>query len=217
MKRGEELPPKTCDNPVAHEYELGHLAGLDGYAGDRARRRAHARRLRQRRSTRRGARHLTSRMRRDERDFADALNGGVALTSPGRVASFPAPFGLWDLNGAAAAYRPVWYRHRRPGCARVAAPRTVPQSRVRPVGRSKWCGSRVARRNRRVIPPGVPFSTDDRRRRRRSARRSGRRDDRRRRRGRPAVPAVHRRGQELRHRQQGADRDARRAAVARSA
>jgi thiol:disulfide interchange protein DsbC len=30
MKRGEELPPKTCDNPVAHEYELGHLAGLSG-------------------------------------------------------------------------------------------------------------------------------------------------------------------------------------------
>jgi thiol:disulfide interchange protein DsbC len=30
MKRGEELPPKTCDNPVAREYELGHLAGLQG-------------------------------------------------------------------------------------------------------------------------------------------------------------------------------------------
>jgi thiol:disulfide interchange protein DsbC len=30
MKRGEELPPKTCDNPVAQEYELGHLAGLSG-------------------------------------------------------------------------------------------------------------------------------------------------------------------------------------------
>ncbi len=30
MKRGEELPPKTCENPVAHEYELGHLAGLTG-------------------------------------------------------------------------------------------------------------------------------------------------------------------------------------------
>jgi thiol:disulfide interchange protein DsbC len=30
MKRGEELPPKTCDNPVAQEYELGHLAGLTG-------------------------------------------------------------------------------------------------------------------------------------------------------------------------------------------
>jgi thiol:disulfide interchange protein DsbC len=30
MKRGEELPPKTCENPVAHEYELGHLAGLSG-------------------------------------------------------------------------------------------------------------------------------------------------------------------------------------------
>jgi thiol:disulfide interchange protein DsbC len=30
MKRGEELPPKTCDNPVAHEYELGQLAGLTG-------------------------------------------------------------------------------------------------------------------------------------------------------------------------------------------
>lgn len=30
MKRGEELPPKKCDNPVAHEYELGHLAGLTG-------------------------------------------------------------------------------------------------------------------------------------------------------------------------------------------
>jgi thiol:disulfide interchange protein DsbC len=30
MKRGEELPAKTCDNPVAHEYELGHLAGLTG-------------------------------------------------------------------------------------------------------------------------------------------------------------------------------------------
>jgi thiol:disulfide interchange protein DsbC len=30
MKRGEELPPKTCDNPVAREYELGHLAGLKG-------------------------------------------------------------------------------------------------------------------------------------------------------------------------------------------
>ena len=43
MKRGEELPPKTCDNPVAHEYELGHLAGLTRYAGDRAGRWAHAR------------------------------------------------------------------------------------------------------------------------------------------------------------------------------
>ncbi len=30
MKRGEELPPKTCVNPVAQEYELGHLAGLSG-------------------------------------------------------------------------------------------------------------------------------------------------------------------------------------------
>ena len=30
MKRGEELPPKTCENPVAREYELGHLAGLTG-------------------------------------------------------------------------------------------------------------------------------------------------------------------------------------------
>ena len=30
MKRGEELAPKSCDNPVAHEYELGHLAGLSG-------------------------------------------------------------------------------------------------------------------------------------------------------------------------------------------
>ena len=30
MKRGEELPQKTCDNPVAHEYELGQLAGLTG-------------------------------------------------------------------------------------------------------------------------------------------------------------------------------------------
>ena len=30
MKRGEELPPKTCANPVAHEYELGQLAGLSG-------------------------------------------------------------------------------------------------------------------------------------------------------------------------------------------
>ncbi len=30
MKRGEELPPKTCENPVAQEYELGHLAGLTG-------------------------------------------------------------------------------------------------------------------------------------------------------------------------------------------
>ncbi len=30
MKRGEELPPKTCKNPVAHEYELGQLAGLTG-------------------------------------------------------------------------------------------------------------------------------------------------------------------------------------------
>lgn len=30
MKRGEELPPKTCENPVAQQYELGHLAGLTG-------------------------------------------------------------------------------------------------------------------------------------------------------------------------------------------
>ncbi len=30
MKRGEEFPPKTCKNPVAHEYELGQLAGLTG-------------------------------------------------------------------------------------------------------------------------------------------------------------------------------------------
>ena len=30
MKRGEDLPKKTCDNPVAHEYELGQLAGLTG-------------------------------------------------------------------------------------------------------------------------------------------------------------------------------------------
>jgi thiol:disulfide interchange protein DsbC len=30
MKRGEELPPKTCVNPVAHEYELGQMAGLTG-------------------------------------------------------------------------------------------------------------------------------------------------------------------------------------------
>jgi thiol:disulfide interchange protein DsbC len=30
MKRGEDLPAKTCDNPVAQEYELGHLAGLQG-------------------------------------------------------------------------------------------------------------------------------------------------------------------------------------------
>jgi len=30
MKRGEELPQKTCDNPVAHEYELGQMAGVTG-------------------------------------------------------------------------------------------------------------------------------------------------------------------------------------------
>jgi len=30
MKRGEELPAKTCDNPVAHEYELGQMAGVTG-------------------------------------------------------------------------------------------------------------------------------------------------------------------------------------------
>jgi thiol:disulfide interchange protein DsbC len=30
MKRGEELPAKTCDNPVAKEYEIGRLAGLQG-------------------------------------------------------------------------------------------------------------------------------------------------------------------------------------------
>jgi thiol:disulfide interchange protein DsbC len=30
MKRGEELPAKTCVNPVAKEYELGHLVGLTG-------------------------------------------------------------------------------------------------------------------------------------------------------------------------------------------
>ena len=30
LKRGEDLPPKTCDNPVAKEYELGRLAGLQG-------------------------------------------------------------------------------------------------------------------------------------------------------------------------------------------
>ncbi len=33
MKRGEELPPKTCDNPVAREYQFGHLAGLKGTPG----------------------------------------------------------------------------------------------------------------------------------------------------------------------------------------
>jgi thiol:disulfide interchange protein DsbC len=30
MKRGEDLPMKTCDNPVAREYELGRMAGLQG-------------------------------------------------------------------------------------------------------------------------------------------------------------------------------------------
>ncbi|HEY6598014.1 MAG TPA: thioredoxin fold domain-containing protein [Pseudomonadales bacterium] len=30
MKRGEELPPKTCNNPVAKEYEIGHQVGLTG-------------------------------------------------------------------------------------------------------------------------------------------------------------------------------------------
>lgn len=30
LKRGEALPLKTCHNPVAHEYELGQLAGLTG-------------------------------------------------------------------------------------------------------------------------------------------------------------------------------------------
>jgi len=30
MKRGEELPAKTCENPVADEYELGHQVGLKG-------------------------------------------------------------------------------------------------------------------------------------------------------------------------------------------
>jgi thiol:disulfide interchange protein DsbC len=30
LKRGEELTAKTCDNPVAHEFELGQLAGLSG-------------------------------------------------------------------------------------------------------------------------------------------------------------------------------------------
>jgi thiol:disulfide interchange protein DsbC len=30
MKRGEQIPAKTCDNPVARQYELGRLAGLTG-------------------------------------------------------------------------------------------------------------------------------------------------------------------------------------------
>ncbi len=30
MKRGEELPAKSCDNPVAREFELGQLTGLTG-------------------------------------------------------------------------------------------------------------------------------------------------------------------------------------------
>jgi len=30
MKRGEQLPAKTCDNPVAAEYELGQAAGVAG-------------------------------------------------------------------------------------------------------------------------------------------------------------------------------------------
>ena len=30
MKRGEALPPSTCDNPVAHAYQLGLQAGLTG-------------------------------------------------------------------------------------------------------------------------------------------------------------------------------------------
>jgi thiol:disulfide interchange protein DsbC len=30
MKQGEVMPKKTCTNPVAAEYELGHLAGLQG-------------------------------------------------------------------------------------------------------------------------------------------------------------------------------------------
>ncbi len=30
MKQGEVLPKQTCTNPVATEYELGHLAGLQG-------------------------------------------------------------------------------------------------------------------------------------------------------------------------------------------
>jgi len=30
LKRGEQLPKKTCKNPVAQEYELGHAVGLEG-------------------------------------------------------------------------------------------------------------------------------------------------------------------------------------------
>jgi thiol:disulfide interchange protein DsbC len=30
LKRGEVLPNKTCPNPVAQEYELGHAVGLEG-------------------------------------------------------------------------------------------------------------------------------------------------------------------------------------------
>jgi thiol:disulfide interchange protein DsbC len=30
MKKGEDLAAKSCDNPVAREYELGQLAGLTG-------------------------------------------------------------------------------------------------------------------------------------------------------------------------------------------
>lgn len=30
LKRGEELPPKTCKNPVADEYKLGNAVGVHG-------------------------------------------------------------------------------------------------------------------------------------------------------------------------------------------
>ena len=59
MKRGEELPPKTCDNPVAQEYELGHLAGLTGTPAIVLEDGRMLGGLHQRRRTRRDARHLT--------------------------------------------------------------------------------------------------------------------------------------------------------------
>ena len=30
FRSGEQLPAKTCDNPVAREYELGQQVGLTG-------------------------------------------------------------------------------------------------------------------------------------------------------------------------------------------
>ena len=30
LKRGNKIPSKTCDNPVAEQYEIGQLVGIQG-------------------------------------------------------------------------------------------------------------------------------------------------------------------------------------------